>query len=90
MESVEATKTAGPGVRIGGWTIRLVTNIKEFYKWISFWAFTIIAALPFVWSSLPVELRNYIPEKYLPLVAVVVALGGLAGRMIDQNKNKAP
>jgi len=67
----------------------LVPDWRRAWSWFSVQALVILAALPLVWSTLPADLRAYLPDGWEPYVLLVVAIGGLAGRLIDQKKTAA-
>jgi hypothetical protein len=64
--------------------MKLVSNARQGWKWLSTWAFTTLAALPFVWAELPADLKAMIPETAAPYLVTAVAIGGLIGRFVDQ------
>lgn len=64
--------------------MKLVPDWKEAWRWHSTRAFAALAALPLVWSQLPPDVTDMLPEAYEPAVLAVLALGGLVGRMKDQ------
>jgi len=69
--------------------MHLVPDWRRAWTWFSIQALAILAALPIVWSMLPADLKAYLPDGWEPFVLLAVALGGLAGRLIDQNKEPA-
>ena len=64
--------------------MKLVPNAASSWKWFSAQALTALAAIPLVWITLPPDVQAWLPESWRPWVLSAVALGGLAGRMIDQ------
>lgn len=64
--------------------MKLVPDWKEAHKWISVQAFTILAAMPLVWMTLPPDIKSMLPEAWQPWVLTAVAIGGLLGRLKDQ------
>jgi ABC-type uncharacterized transport system permease subunit len=66
--------------------MRLVPDWRAAWRWFSVQALVVLAALPLVWSTLPADLRAYLPDGWEPYVLLLVAVGGLAGRLIDQTK----
>lgn len=64
----------------------LVPDWRGAWRWFSVQALVVLAALPLVWSTLPADLRAFLPDGWEPYILLVVAIGGLAGRFIDQNK----
>jgi ABC-type uncharacterized transport system permease subunit len=66
--------------------MRLVPDWREAWSWFSVQSLAILAALPIVWGMLPADLKAWVPAGWEPYILLAVALGGLAGRLIDQNK----
>lgn len=67
----------------------LVPDWRSAWRWFSVQALALLAVLPLVWMSLPPDIKAYIPSEYGLYIAAVVAIGGIAGRLIDQ-KLKTP
>jgi polyferredoxin len=65
--------------------MKLVPNWREAWKWLSVHSFAILIALPIVWSTLPADVKAFIPDSWDPWIVVAFAAAGLAGRLIDQN-----
>ena len=64
--------------------MQMVENWKRAYRWLSVQALAILAVLPLIWPSIPPDVQAWLPETYRPWVLVALALGGIAGRLIDQ------
>lgn len=47
----------------------------------------LIALIPLAWDYVPPDLRAMIPGEWHPYIIAAVAIGGLAGRLIDQRKD---
>lgn len=69
--------------------MRLVPDWRSAWRWFSVQALAILAVLPVVWATLPPDIKALIPAKYGLYIAAAVALAGIAGRLIDQNKPAA-
>lgn len=69
--------------------MRLVEDWRSAWKWFSVQALAIIALLPVVWPSLPPQVTGWVPETWRPWIVVLIAIGGIAGRLIDQKKAAA-
>lgn len=69
--------------------MKLIQNWRDAWKWFSVQALAAIVALPFVWVNLPADAKSYLPDGAEPWVLVVLAAGGLIGRIIDQQKPTA-
>ena len=68
---------------------KLIENWRSAWRWFSVQALFVLAALPVVWASLPEDLKDDIPQSWLKWVMFGLAIGGLAGRFVDQ-KGKTP
>ena len=66
--------------------MRLVENWKEAWTWFSVQAMAALVALPVAWTMLPEEVKAMIPADWVKWIMVAIALGGLVGRMVDQQK----
>jgi hypothetical protein len=66
--------------------MKLVDNWKRAWSWFSVHALAILAALPFVWPQIPIEVQAWIPEAWRPWIVAAIAIGGVAGRLIPQSK----
>jgi len=67
----------------------LIPNWREAWKWFSVQALAAIVAIPFVWASLPSDLKAYVPDGAEPWVLMAIAMAGIIGRIVDQNKAAA-
>jgi hypothetical protein len=63
---------------------KLIENWRSAWRWFSVQALFVLAALPIVWTSLPEDLKDDIPQGWLKWVMMALAVGGLAGRFVDQ------
>lgn len=66
----------------------LIPNIKQAWKMFSIQAQTINAALLVSWQSLPASFQTILPVQYLIVIAVVLLLLGIVGRVIKQDAIK--
>lgn len=66
--------------------MNLVYDWREAWRWFSVQALAIIAVLPIVWPALPADVRAWVPPEWQPWILVALAIGGIAGRLVDQNK----
>ena len=64
----------------------LIEDWKSAWRWYSMRLMAAIAVLPLVWPMIPPEVQAWLPEAYRPWVLVALAIGGIAGRLIDQKK----
>jgi hypothetical protein len=69
--------------------MKLIPDWKKAWRWFSVQALIAIAALPVVWSMLPSDVRAFLPNGWEPWILVGLALAGLIGRVIDQNRTPA-
>lgn len=68
--------------------MKAVNNARQAWRWFSVQALAVLAALPLVWTQIPPDVQAMLPEEWRPAVLAVIALGGLAGRLIDQGSRK--
>lgn len=64
--------------------MRLVPDWREAWKWFSVQALAILSVLPVVWMNLPPDLKAYVPREWGLALFVIIAVGGIGGRLIDQ------
>jgi len=69
--------------------MKLIPDWKKAWRWFSVQALIAIAALPVVWSMLPSDVKGFLPDGWEPWILVGLALAGLIGRVIDQNRAPA-
>ncbi|AJD83155.1 hypothetical protein [Paracoccus phage vB_PmaS-R3] len=62
----------------------MVEDWKEAYRWFSVQITALLAVLPFVWASLPDDVKAYVPDEWRPFIVSAVALGVIVGRLKDQ------
>ena len=67
----------------------LVANWRDAWRWFSVQAFAVIIALPMIWMALPPDVKAYVPEGWKPWIMVLLAVAGITGRVIDQQKPAA-
>jgi hypothetical protein len=65
-----------------------INNWRDGWKMFSVQALAVLAALPLVWSQLPPDVQAMLPDEWRPFVLTIIALGGLAGRFVDQEKRE--
>jgi len=65
---------------------RLVPDWRSAWRWFSVQALAALAALPMVWVSLPADLKAYVPKEWGLAIVCAIAIAGIAGRVVDQNK----
>ena len=66
----------------------LIPNIKQAWKMFSIQAQAINAALLVSWQSLPASFQTVIPVQYLLIIAVILLVLGMVGRVIQQDAIK--
>jgi hypothetical protein len=64
----------------------MVQNWRQAWKWFSVQAFAVIIALPAVWMALPADVKAMVPDGWEKWIVTGIALAGLLGRLIDQQK----
>lgn len=70
--------------------MQFVPDWRDAWKWFSVQALAAIVILPMVWASLPADAKAWVPESWQPWIIMVLAVAGIIGRVIDQNKAPAP
>jgi hypothetical protein len=68
--------------------MKLVDNWKSSWRWFSVHCLWIAAAIPNVWVELPADLKSAIPPGTMGAIAGVVAVCGIVGRLVDQEKKQ--
>lgn len=68
--------------------MKLVGDWKEAPRWLSVQVLTILAATPFVWMTLPPDVKDMLPPEWRPWVLSILAIGGIIGRLKDQKNAK--
>ena len=63
----------------------LIPNIKQAWRMFSIQAQAINTALLLSWQSLPASFQTVLPVKYLLIIAVVLLILGMVGRVIQQD-----
>ena len=69
--------------------MRLVPDWRSAWRWFSVQSLAIIALIPVVWPALPPEAHEWVPQTWRPWIVFALAVGGIVGRLIDQNKPQA-
>lgn len=67
----------------------LIHDWRSAWRWFSVQALAAIALLPVVWPTLPPQVHAWVPEEWRPWIIVGLAVGGIVGRLIDQQKAAA-
>jgi len=65
--------------------MQLIPNIKQAWKMFSIQAQALNAALLVSWQSLPSSFQTVLPVQYLLIIAVVLLVLGVVGRVIQQD-----
>lgn len=69
--------------------MKLVEDWKQAWKWFSVQALAALVILPTVWAALPADAKAFLPDGAEPWILAALALAGVVGRLIDQNKAAA-
>jgi ABC-type uncharacterized transport system permease subunit len=64
----------------------LVPDWRKAWRWFSVQALAAIVMLPMVWSTLPADAKAWLPDGWEPWVLMALAVAGIVGRLVDQNK----
>jgi hypothetical protein len=70
--------------------MKLVDDWRKAWKYFSVQALALASAISFGWATYGDVIKQYIPERYMPWVIAVVALAGIAGRLVDQPSTDKP
>lgn len=70
--------------------MKLVPDWRRAWRWFSVQSLAIIALIPVVWPNLPPEAHAWVPPEWRPWIVFALAVGGIVGRLVDQNKAPAP
>lgn len=66
--------------------MKLVSDWKDCWRWWSVRFYAALAVVPVVWSSMPDDVKAYIPTEWQPWIVVAMATAGFAGRLVDQGR----
>lgn len=69
--------------------MKLVDDWKSAWRWFSVQALAALVILPTVWAALPADAKGFLPDGAEPWILAALALAGVVGRLIDQNKAAA-
>lgn len=64
--------------------MKLISGWRRSWRLFSVQALAALALIPLLWEQCPPEVQAVIPEGWRPWVIFLVALGGIAGRLVDQ------
>lgn len=70
--------------------MRFVPDWRRAWRWFSVQTLALFALLPIVWPTLPSEVHDWFPVEWRPWLIAALAVGGIVGRLIDQNPKPAP
>jgi len=69
-----------------GHEMKLVEGWQNAWRWFSVWCLTLSGAAPAAWLAVPDEMRRQVPAEWLAVAAVVIAIAGVFGRLVDQEQ----
>lgn len=69
--------------------MKLIPDWRQAWRWFSVQALGALIVLPLVWPTLPPQVTAWVPPSWQPWIIVLIAGGGVLGRLVDQNKAKA-
>ena len=70
--------------------MKLVENWKQAHRWFSVHLIIVLAALPEVWTWLPIEWKQSLPPDTLKWVCGVVGILAVYARVVSQTKKVTP
>ena len=65
--------------------MRLISDWRRAWRYFSTQALLALAVIPLFWEALPPEAQMFIPYSWRPWIVAAVAIGGIAGRLVDQS-----
>lgn len=68
----------------------MVEDWKDAWRWFSVQLAAFLAVLPFVWASLPYDVKDYVPDEWRPFIVSAVAIGVIVGRLKAQPGPQRP
>lgn len=68
--------------------MKLVPNWQKALTWYSTQANGIGLALLGAWVAMPSDLKDKLPEQWIPYVAIAAFALGFVGRLVDQSKQE--
>lgn len=66
--------------------MKLVPNAGRAWRWLSMQAMGVSLAGSAAWLAVPQELRDAVPDLWLGVGAVTLAVLGMLGRLVDQGE----
>jgi hypothetical protein len=69
--------------------MKIIPDWRSAWRWFSVQALAALVALPLVWVGLPPDVKSFLPDGAEPYILVLLAAGGLVGRLVDQKKAPA-
>ena len=66
--------------------MKLVPNAKRAWRWLSVQAMAVSGIAPAAWLSVPEDMRAAVPAEWMATFAVVLAVLGICGRLVDQGE----
>lgn len=69
-----------------GLSLKLVPDWREAYRWLSVQGAALGLMLIGAWNTVPEELRAALPTWLVATIAVIVLLGVILGRLVDQKQ----
>jgi len=66
--------------------MKLVDDWENAWRWFSVWCLAASGAAPAAWLAVPADMRDAVPATWLAASAVAIAVLGLVGRIVDQDK----
>lgn len=64
--------------------MKLVADWRKAWKWHSTQVLALMAAMPVVWMQLPPDVKEMVPDAWMPYIVSVIAVGAIVGRLRDQ------
>ena len=64
--------------------MKIITGWRQSWRLLSVQALALLAAVPLIWDALPYDVKEWIPPELRPYIIALLAVAGIAGRLIKQ------
>lgn len=66
--------------------MRIIPEWRRAWRMFSVQALAVIAGLPLLWTQIPQEYKDAIPDEWKPHILTGIAVAGLIGRLVKQGE----
>lgn len=64
--------------------MKLVPNARRAWRWLSVQIMALSGIIPAAWLSVPEDMRAAVPQEWMAIAAIVLAVLGIIGRLVPQ------